>query len=264
MTRVELSAILSDLVHRHAITLEEARATLARFDSGDLTDLPVATPAEDSNRWVLALAMVLFFMKGNTHRPLSTDRRKRAQKLLRRRYEAEVSQLAAAVVAGATISEWYANMQTVISDYARTMAVAGAGTLPRTKVQKAVDDQLDEQWPYLTGFATEILARQQGERAMTEAAIAARSKLYGSVAYGAFWRGAEPDAGFGQIVYYRSLDTGSTCSPCSQAARNGPYLVGSSYPRPGEICLGGSRCRCTLEFVTDPEMYNQLTGQRAA
>lgn len=267
MTRVELSAILSDLVRRHSITLEEARATLARFDNGDLTDLPVSAPQEDTNRWVLGLALLLFMMKGNTRRPLNASERKRAQKLLRGRYEANVAQLASSVAVGGpivklTVAAWYLGMQTAISDYARTMAVAGAGTLPKASVQASIDERISEQWPFLQGFATQILARQQGDRSMSEAWISQRGRMYGATGWSAFFRGQGSVATRGYVDVWVSRDDPFVCSICSP--RHQKYFLPDVGPYPGDPfeCKGTCRCERIPEYL--PDIYADLSGSRSS
>lgn len=260
MTRAEFAAILFDLVRRGAIAESDALTVLDRFDAGELTDLPaMITQQQDNNEWVLALVFVLALVGGSTVRTLSSAQKRRAQRLLRLRFEDTVSQLATGVTSGGLVADWQRSMQTVITDYAQHMAVAGAGTLPRATVQSAVNAQLAGQWPYLTAFAVTLTVGRLVGNMLSEATIAARSTLYGATGWGAYWRGAEPE-GYGQIVYYDAVDDAGTCGPCTDAERGGPYLVGSNYPRPGEVCLGRGRCRCTLRFVYDPEVYKRLTG----
>lgn len=258
MTRDELASILTDLVARHAITPEEAAATLARFDAGDLADMPTSPPAQDDNRWALALALLLLLVNGSTRRPLTTQQRNRARAMLRLNYEHNVAQLAVTVAASGAVAQWQAGMQDTITSYAHQMAVAGAGTLPRQQVRDSVDEQLAGQWGYLAGFAATVAAKKQSEQPLSLAAIAARAVLYGSVGWAAYFMGSEQDANAGYVVNYIARDDRSTCGPCSEAERNGPYLPGQG-PYPGSVCLGSGNCRCERVTVYDLEAYNRLT-----
>ena len=258
MTRAELSAILTDLVARHAITPKEAAATLARFDSGDLADMPTLPPAQDENRWVLALALLLLLIGGNTRQPLTNQQRDRARNLLRLNFEHNVAHLAARVAGGGSVADWQGAMQGTITDYAHQMAVAGAGTLPRQQVRDSVDERLAEQWGYLAGFAVTVAAKKTTEQPMSLVAIAARAGLYGAAGWASWFVGNEQDANAGYVCNYISRDDRGTCGPCSEAERNGPYLP-SQGPYPGSVCLGAGNCRCERVTVYDPEAYARLT-----
>jgi hypothetical protein len=265
MTRPELVAILSDLVRRSAISLADARAVLTAFDSGQLTDmpLPAAQGEQEENSWFLALALLLLLLGSKTVGILTAAQGLRAQELLRTQYEAQVGQLAASVASGGSIATWQAGMQTATAQYARQMAIAGAGTLPKPSVRTAVDTELRGQWSYLAAFAVTLIAGKIAGKLMSEAAIRSRSVLYGQTGWGAFARGAEPVAGTGWIVHYQARDDDSTCAECSEAERSGPYAYGSNFPRPGEICRGRGRCRCKLKYEYNPAAYARLTRRAA-
>lgn len=214
---------------------------------------------EDPNRWPLARALVSRILNVPTIRPLNTQQRVKARDLLSVQYESNTRILAADVSAGQTVDSWYASMREIIGSYARQMATAGAGTIPRQPVRDAVDRNLSGQWGYLDRFAEVLDAGRRFGNMLSEAAIAARSMLYGSTGIGAWWRGAEPVRS-GVVVYYIARDTGNTCSNCSAAASNGPYDA-SLHPYPGEVCLGGSRCRCTLRYEHNPDLAAQIRSQ---
>ncbi len=259
MTRPELVAILSDLVRRSAISLADARAVLTAFDNGTLTDLPFLAPAEDDNRWIVALALLLLLLGSTTVSTLSAAQRTRAHELLRVQYEAQVATMAASVAAGGAVATWQAGMQTATAGYARQMAVAGAGTLPKPAVRAAVDAELRGQWGFLAAFAVTLIAGKIADKMMSEAAIRSRAVLYGQTGVGSFWRGSQPAAGDGWITHYDALDDDGTCGKCSEAERNGPYIMGSNHPVPGSVCLGRGRCRCSLRYEYNPAVYSRLT-----
>lgn len=265
MTRTELAAILVEMVGRNTLSAADARLTLTRFDAGELTDLPLSAAelaeAQDDDRWLIAVALLALLLRTTPGRTLSASERKRAQGLLDRQYGMRVAQQARSVASGGKIATWQTEIQTTISTHARQMAVAGASGLPRTAVQAEVDSLVSGQWGYLAGFGVALMVGRVVGRPLSEAAIAARSLLYGGVGTGAYWRGVEPTPGYGQIVHYDSRDDDATCGPCSEAERRGPYLVGSAYPRPGEVCLGRGRCHCQLRFEFNPSVYARLTGR---
>lgn len=261
MTRAELSAILSDLVRRNAITLDDARATLARFDAGGLTDLPLsATQQErDDNSWVIAVALLLFLLSGSTRRTLNAQERRRAQRLLRAQYESRVALLAASVASGGSVVTWQAGMQSAVAGYTRQMAVAGAGTLPRATVQAAVDANLAAQWSYLATFAVQVLARSISERPMSEAWISQRGRRYGATGWGAFFQGQGSVASPGYVDVWVTRDDGHVCPVC--APRHQRYFLPTQGPWPGPDCLGDCRCQRIPEYL--PNVYADLTGQRS-
>lgn len=214
---------------------------------------------EDPNRWPLARALVARILNAPTIRPMNTQQRTKAKDLLGVQFESNTRIHAANVSAGETVDSWYTSMRSTIGSYARQMATAGAGTIPRLPVREAVDNILTGQWTYLDRFAEVLDAGRRVGNMLSEAAIAARSLLYGSTGIGAWWRGSEPIRS-GVVVYYIAQDTGNTCSNCSAAARNGPYDA-SLHPYPGELCLGGSRCRCTLRYEQNPDLAAQIRSR---
>jgi hypothetical protein len=263
MTRAELSAILSDLVRRAAITLADARATLARFDAGALTDLPLSATQQEShaNSWVLAVALLLFLLGGHTRRTLNALERKRAQRLLRAQYEAKVAQMAAAVAVDGLVATWQAGMQSAVADYARQMAVAGAGTLPSVAVQTAIEDRLTGQWPFLAAFAVQILARAIGGRPMSEAWINQRARKYGGpTGWASFFQAEGSRAMPGYVDVWVTRDDHFVCPNCSP--RHQKYFMPGKGVMPGDDCYGDCRCKRIPEYL--PNIYADLSGQRSA
>lgn len=271
MPRRELAAILSDLVRRKAITLAEARAVLARFDRGQLDSLPLSEDTDEQeqgdfrnfHRWTIAYLLVLLLVNGNTlQRPLSTLQRTRARKELRSNFEGRMSVLAGSVASGQLpIGQWQTEMRKSIAGYARQMASAGAGQLTGVDVQNRIDAHLKLQWPYLRGFATQILARQIGERPMSEAWIAARARKYGGTGWSAYFAGQGSVATPGYVDVWLSRDDPHVCFLCSP--RHQTYFLPSVGPYPGDpfACLG--ECRCVREPEYIPNIYADLVGSRS-
>jgi hypothetical protein len=266
--RDQLSALLADLLARRAITSSEAARILDLFDAGQLVpeDLPVAAP-QQSGGWLVAFAALLLLLGGNTNRTLTTNQRLRGANILRNVFDRQVRELGQQVADGAIgVGEWQTQMQNALAFYTRQMATVGAGTLPTAALQTSVEASLTEQWPFLQRFGTEILTRQTAERPMSAAAIVARSRSYGGVAYSAYWHGeeeAQVGGNDGFVVYYQSMDDPLVCSYCMDAEQRGPYLPGTNYPRPGQVCIARGHCRCILRFVYDPRTFAELSGRAA-
>lgn len=229
--------------------------------SDALLDAPPVEAQDDSDEWLLAWAIVLLMLNANAAMPLTMTQRARARRLLRIAFEDGALRWAQRVTAGQIDAPaWQAGVAGMIADYARQMAVAGAGTMPSAEVQEFVAQQIDEQMPFLERFGGLVAAG-----ALSVAAMAARTRLYGGVGWGAHWAAQEDSLTqqYGVIVHYRARDDRGTCSPCHQAQARGPYIVGTNHPVPGSVCRGGGLCRCTLEFEYNPTEYARLTGRRA-
>src|SRR5690606_361524 len=140
----------------------------------------------------------------------------------------------------------------------RQMA-AGAGRALTRDQLRLLDELVRGQESWLYRFAGEIAARRAVGRPFSAGYLAGRSRQYGGVGWQAYWQAEEGNhAEYGIVVVYRSRDDGYTCSPCLAAERDGPYLPASPHPWPGEVCLGRGYCRCELEYIYDPVIYEQL------
>lgn len=261
MTRSELARVLFDLVQRKAITPEEMVETLRRFDAGELgDDLPIpATDEGKDDEWLIALALLLLLLGIPSVRSLGKQERERGRRLLRSRFEANTATLAASVFAGGPVARWHNSMANELSSYTRQMAIAGAGKMPKAATQAVVTERLSSEAPFLLGFATQITARRVGEREMSAAWINQRASSYGGTGWASYFISAEEQQNVGWVSRYISRDDRRTCSPCSDAGRNSPYLLGEG-PFPGEICYGGGGCRCRRVTVYDPVAYARLRG----
>lgn len=274
MQRSELAAILTDLVRRKAITLAEARETLRRFDAGQLPSLPLGEATDNdeqsgAGRWTVALLLVLLLANGHTvNRPLTDRQRTRTRKTLRTRFEDTAGNLAASVATGQlAIAQWQREMQKALGAYTRQMAVAGAGKQVGAQTQITIDAKLKTQWPFLRGFATQILARQMGDdseafpaRPMSEQWIAARSRKYGGTGWGAFFVGQGSVAEPGVVDVWLTRDDPLVCPVC--APRHQVYFLPGVGPYPGWDCLGDCRCERVPELI--PDVYADLRGLRSS
>lgn len=258
MSRLELAAILADLVRAKSLTRAEADRVLAAYDADQLdVDNLVDVPESDNNDWLAALALLLLLLRGTTRRRLSTQRRERGRRLLRSNFDRSVDQLASTVTQGnMPMWVWQVSMQSALSTYMRQMAIAGAGRLPSVAMRQTVDRRLGEQWPFLRRFATLQVARNMVERPMSERAIASRSRSYGASAWGAFFQAQGDGAGEGYVEQYITRDDRFVCRLC--APRHLQYYLPGQPPFPGD-CLGV--CRCVRQLIFAPDIYAQLTGQ---
>ncbi len=109
--------------------------------------------------------------------------------------------------------------------------------------------------------AVDRLAEDLRGRPMTEDEIAARARQYKGEAYGKYWEKSEEQIDdSGVVIDYVAVDDGATCTPCSTAEDEGPYLPGQG-PMPGMICLGGGHCRCVRQQREAPELAADLRGE---
>lgn len=269
MTRSELLAILTELVRRNAITIEEAQLVLNRFDAGDLEDVPLPSSADGllsgtHDDWIAALALVLVMMSGSPGRTLTAMERKKVQKLLRNQFEASTTRLGFGVVGGAiAITTWQKGMQTALSNYSRQMAVAGAGKMPSVVTQSVIEEKLAEQWSYLQRFATQIMARQVVARPMSEPWIIQRARRYGGpTGWASYFIGQGGEESPGYVDVWLTRDDPNVCYICSP--RHQRYFLPTQGPWPGDFgqCLGDCRCVRKPEYL--PDVYADLTGQRSS
>jgi hypothetical protein len=257
MTRSELRAILTDLLIKNVITVEAMALILQQYDEGTLTDLPVsATKQDDNDGWLLALALLALLLNGADITAMSQAERTRARDLLRRQYQTKTRRLAAGVAAG-SIRDWQTGMKESIELYARQMAIAGAGGLPSTATRQATDGRLSSQWSFLTRFAVTLLAGRFAGQMMSEAAIAARSNLYGGTGWGSYYLGQGDRPNRGYVDQWITQDDGRVCDRC--APRHRRYFLPNGGPMPGWDCRGD--CRCERVRIYNPQIYAQLGGR---
>lgn len=224
--------------------------------SDALADAPTTTQQEDDgSAWLVAWVALLLLLNGNATRPLTMTQRTRARKLLRVKFEDDALRAAQRVTAGEwTAAAWLDAVEVAKADYARQMAVAGAGTMPEADVRQRTTQALAEQRPFLERFGGVVAAG-----ALTVAAIAARTKLYGSVGWGMFWAAQGGGAAEGVVDLWIARDDNNTCRQC--APRNGQYYLPGQGPMPGIDCDGGGACRCERRQVVDMAIWRRLMGR---
>jgi hypothetical protein len=260
LTRSQLATLLADLVRRKVITQDEAAQVLASFDADELDALAPVVSDDDGGDWLAALALLLLLIGGSARRRIPVTRRRRAQTLLRGRFDATTRQLAQNVAGGALpVAAWHAGLQAALASYTRQMAIAGAGQLPSVATRAAIDARLGEQWPLMERFAVTVAARLEVDRPLSPAYIANRARQYGGTGWGAFFLAQGQGAAAGMVEQWISRDDRNTCRIC--APRHLQYFLPAQGPMPGTDCLGGGLCRCQRVQVFAPDIYAELTGQ---
>lgn len=217
---------------------------------------PIEAEQDDSEAWLVAWVTVFLLANSNANRVLSATQRRRARNVLRLKFEDDALRWAQRVTAGQIDAPaWRAGVGAMIADYARQMAIAGAGTMPDEAVQQFVTQQVAEQQPFLERFGGMVAAGM-----LSVGLMAARTKLYGGVGWASYWRGQGSRAPNYAVELWISRDDNRTCQPC--AALNGRYFLPGQGSMPGSVCLGAGNCRCERRQVIDREIWQRLTGRR--
>lgn len=275
MTRDEYLLLLAEAVARGAIGEDDARRLLALFDAGQLDPrrLPmptgaaldaVRTPVDadegDGNEALAALLLLLALLglRQQLGQHLDGATRRAARDLLRLEWERTAQRLAQRLATSGNVAEWHAAMTTGVRRYYVRMMTAGYGR-PLTAAELGqLDAVLNRQAGYLIRFAGDVSARAGVGSPLAEGYLTQRSRMYGGDAWGLWHRANESEMGeVGWVVEYVAVDDAGTCSPCGAA--QGYYLPGAG-PYPGEICEGGSNCRCERVLVYAPEIWRSLGG----
>lgn len=278
MTRDEFLVLLAEAVERGAISEDDARQLLALFDAGQLdpNSLPLTTgdalarmrtPVDadegDGNEALAALLLLLALLgMRNAYvvgRRIDGAARRIARDALRLEWERNVTRLAQELAASGDVAAWHANMTTEIRRYYLRQVTAGLGRNLTAAELTQLEVVLEQQGGYLLRFAGDVSHRLGLGNPLSEDYLAMRSRLYGGRAWGLWHQGNEAgEDQLGWVSEYVAVDDMGTCSPCSAA--QGYYLPGTG-PWPGEICEGGSNCRCDRVLVYAPEIYRSLGGR---
>lgn len=277
MTRDEYLLLLAQAVERGTITEDDARTILALFDAGQLDpdNLPLTTddalatmrtPVDadegDGNEALAALLLLLALLgTRRAHvlgRRLDGTARRTARDALRMEWESNVTRLAQELATTGNVAGWHANMTTEIRRYYVRQMTAGLGRSLTPAELTQLDAVLDRQAAYLLRFAGDASHRLALGNPLSEDYLAMRSRMYGGQAWGLWHQSNEVGEDQpGWVSQYSAVDDAGTCSPCSAA--QGYYLPGTG-PWPGEICEGGSNCRCERVLVYAPDIYRSLGG----
>lgn len=276
MTREEYLLLLAEAVERGAISEDDARQLLALFDAGQLdpNKLPLATgdalgtmrtPVDadegDGNEALAALLLLLALLGLRQHwlgRHLDSATRRVARDALRLEWERTVARLAQELAATGNVATWHTGMTTEIRRYYVRQMTAGLGRSLTAAELGQLERVLEQQAAYLLRFASDAGHRLALGNPLGEGYLTQRSRMYGGQAWSLWHQGNEAGEDQpGWVVEYVAQDDLNTCAPCSAA--QGYYLPGTG-PWPGEICDGGSNCRCERFLVYAPEIYRSLGG----
>lgn len=252
MTIAEYQALLVHAVERKVITPEEAAQLLDRFQRGDFAeeDLPLAlSNVQRVNRDDEALIALLLLLLSQSSTQSAKVKLRNAN---RKRDVAALTSLASGI---GSIQSFQQDFSSQVQRSILRQWIGGArqGDWPST-----IDEMINEQLAYVERFAADIHFRQQVERPLSLAEIVNRAAMYAGAAWAASYMGNEyGDNRYGWVYEYQPIDDNKTCRQCSDA--KGYYLPGQG-PMPGQICLGGWRCRCRRVEVYSPEIYDRLRG----
>ena len=276
MTRNQLLDFLTRSVRDELISESRAIEFLRQFDAGTLTldEFPLGADAGEQDEedaalalipWLISLGLLSASIRRVNRetqlrlidlalRDASDGARIVMRDLLRERFKAEAASLAGRALAG-----WQRRMTDLIRLNALEQWMLGAGHLPTAEDLALIEADIERQLAFLSRFADQNAIAKANGKPLSEQYIAMRSGLYGGTGYAEFFKGAhsellltEPDLS-NWVYYYVSVDDDGTCLPCLAAEAAGPYAGDDpAMPYPGQVCLGGSRCRCTLEAVYDP------------
>lgn len=277
MTRDEYLLLLAEAVQRGVLDEENARWLLAQFDAGELRPewLPMPTDAAldlmrqpvdadegYGNEAIAALLLVLAMLGMREQhilgRRMAQEHRRAARDILRAEWERTVTRLTDELVATGNVAAWQGSMTTEIRRYYLRQMTGGLGRSLTPAEMAQLERMLEWQAGYLTRFAGDVSARLALGNPLSAPYTAQRSRMYGGQAWSLWHRSNEVGEDQpGWVVEYVAVDDMGTCTPCSSA--QGYYLPGTG-PWPGEICDGGSNCRCERVLLYAPDIYRQLGG----
>lgn len=252
MSLAEYQTLLIHAIERKVITPEEAAMLLDRFQRGDFAeeDLPLSVDnvqRVDRNDESL-LALLLLLLKQSS----SQGAKVRLRNTNRRNDVASLTAIAGDIESIQTFQQSFSDtvQRSILRQW---MGGARQANWPTT-----IDDMITEQLAYAERFAADIHFRQQVNRPLTLGEIVIRAAMYAGAAWAASYMGNEyGDDRYGWVYEYQPIDDGKTCRRCHEA--KGYYLSGQG-PYPGQICLGGWRCRCRRVAVYNPDIYARLRG----
>lgn len=253
MNLAEYEELLADMIARDKLTIEQAQKLRQMFMNGDIREddlpLPLEQAKEKSNDIISILAMKRLFL---TVKRTDIAERKLGRNLTMQNYEAEATQLGTYLGGGLTVNAWHTltRRNIALSMYANWLNGNGTDTEPN------IDSMIDEQLTYLYRFAGEQSAMSLLGTPFSEEYTVNRSLLYGGAVWASWFYGNESvsyDDGY--VAQYIAVDDGKTCNPCMRAV--GYYRINEGV-MPGQVCYGGSRCRCERIVVYAPDVLARL------
>jgi len=279
MSYDEYLDLLQDLVDDGQITLAEAEMLATRYD--EFADIEAPLRAEqvqgfDENVDAIVLTLLAIWLFAVLRRTvnvsqvalvlsvLSYPQRVATFGVVQDAFQLATSRLAAQLVNGViSPREWHLAFNEAILVHYRAAAYAASGTsVISAETTGLYEAAVRRQLAFATRFADEYMLSVFRGQPWSEAYVASRSALYAGAIRELSYRVAEQTftSREGWVVYYIAVDDERTCTPCSQAAIDGPYLLGQG-PMPGEVCEGRGKCRCLRELVHSPVEYQRLINE---
>lgn len=174
--------------------------------------------------------------------------------LLQKLFRRDVEHLAELLIAGeVALDTWQQRMKERIKElHMSSIAAARGGDWGAItdEDRKAVEEEIERQYQYLAGFATDVYAQGEADEEFTSAIIA-RAKLYAGIALAIFYRSImaqEIERGAMEVNWI--LGIAEHCGDCVELAGIGWMPIedlGGQVPGDGSTACRAN-CKCHLEF----------------
>lgn len=174
--------------------------------------------------------------------------------LLQKLFRRDVEHLAELLIAGeVALDTWQQRMKERIKELHMSSIVAARGgdwAAITDEDWQAVNEEIEKQYQYLAGFATDVYDKDEAGEEFTSAIIA-RAKLYAGVALAIFYRSImaqEIERGAKEILWV--LGIAEHCADCVELAGTGWMPIqdlGGQVPGDGSTACRAN-CQCHLEF----------------
>jgi len=134
-------------------------------------------------------------------------------------------------------------------------SIEGSVVLTEADFQNILD-AFDEDSTYLHNFADQIAAGyvpvNPEDRPETEGnmLLSDRADMYANSTRELYYRGQVSRIADDDEIEWQDNGDEDECSPCLEAAAGSPYTKDDLPGYPGDICDGGSRCRCSLVYAS--------------
>lgn len=149
-----------------------------------------------------------------------------------------------------SLRTWQETTAKTIKTLHINQAILGRGGVDRMTPADylAVGRELRSQYKYLQQFATDLT-----KGTMTRAQFEQRLKLYANSSNISFSQAQQQNSkDNGDRYMRRRLHASESCSDCIRYAARGVVAIGS-LPLPKQNCQCGANCRCTVEYLNEPE-----------
>jgi hypothetical protein len=277
MSYEEFLLFIDELLSEGEITFAEAEQLLSNYDAFSDLEIPLRPESIQLNLIPDAVAISLLMSLVSSKITRQVDRSGLTGALSKLSERQKYSVLTAAQTAfgnsakklstdltSGSISpkEFQALASESLEIFYKSIAMMSSGSDVLTEDAKsAYLSKLLEQEAYITRFVDQYTLSVLRGNPWSEQYLTSRFQQYAGAMRGFGIRLLEKssDENYGWVANYVAVDDKRTCSNCSQASINGPYLIGEG-PMPGEICFGGHRCRCFRYKVYDLSAYERIVG----